>query len=607
MQAVLQGTPYKEISKSLGISTSRISVLVKRALGGEADEPPLLRKAFIPHRRHRPPVRRSPLSNIEKPIGAQCAFQCLLDTVDGLKEKLDHVLQADLDDKPEAENLTPGSFFSNFLLFLQQANHPKDQYPYTEERLAYESVRRYYHRRRDELEMEQQIKGEQRKRQRVTKPNRQPFYFGREVQLDEHTHNGQSTVYLDFDDHLIPLRVARFSVVVLVDVDTHAALSFFIALTQHPSRFDILQTFETANLFLPKATLHTPGIQCPLEPAFPNNLNEGIARVAFDNVLLDNALAHCADAVEEYVCDRHLATLHLGIPGVPLARRIVEYVNNVIARNARRHKSTTGKNVTDPIKESRKNQKHAPVITLNQLIESIYAFLAKHNQTTMANLGASTPLNLVEHTVENHPVRFLQPTGLTIHSPFRLREKARVKWLRKEGRRPHINFKYVRYQGEALNNASLVGNTVIVEFDYRDIRTLYVYTLDNEFLGTVCAPRSWMKYPHSIKTREHIFKYQRLTNIRLSDPLVEFFWIQLNNKNSSKCAQFAIRLYREFLPDTGMLGIPLPKTWTPSFLESQLPVDANNDQDLLPDSMTSEIPDWDMEFAYGNKSGKYNE
>ncbi|MCU7871758.1 MAG: Mu transposase C-terminal domain-containing protein [Candidatus Thiodiazotropha sp. (ex Lucinoma borealis)] len=588
--AVLQGKRYARIALEYGLSKGRISKLLKKALGGDEKTPPLLTRALIPHKHHSVPKRRAPLSSISENKGSRCSFRYLLENVNGLKDKLDKIIQESIDDNPRASNITPEFFHSSFLLFLDEANHPKSLYPYTEKTQAYESLRQYLIRRRDELEL---LKIEKKNTVRqVISPMKRPFYYGREVQLDEHTYNAQSTIYLDFDDNLIPIRIARFSVVVLSDVDTTAALNFFVALTLSPSQFDILQTLESASIHREIADLQTPGIWLPPGHAFPNNISNESASVAFDSVAMDNALAHCAESVADYVCDSHFGTVRMGLPGQPLSRRVVESANRVLSKYARLHKSTTGTNVADPVRESKKNRKHPPIVTLFNLEEMIYAFLARHNNRSANHLGGSTPLEMVKQSIMQHPVRILPSSHRQAQSAFRRRVTAKVKWLRHEHRNPHIHFCHCRYQGDFLNNSNLIDKDVIIDYDYRDIRFLEVYSLNAEHLGRVHAPKSWLRYPHGIKTRQYIDAYTRMHRKFLKDPLVEFFWIQLNRPNSEKGALNAIRLYREYMSDQYQTGIPIV-TQTPSKerkISSHSKLNTTDSQHIKP---------WSTEIAYG--------
>lgn len=587
VSAVLGGKKYRVIAKSYGVSKGRISTLLHKALGGNEEASPLLTYALIPYKRHGVSKRRKPLSSLTKVSGSKAAFLYLLDHVEDLRKKLDEVIKKDIEDDPSAPNLTPQLFHGFFLLFLEEAGHPKNSYPYTEDSQAYESARLYYHKRRKALELKRIEK--KSAISRITEPKQKPFCFGRELQLDEHTWNGESCIYLDFDDHYIPIRLSRFSVVVLSDVDTTVALSFFIALTVHPSQFDILQTLESATLFTSVAELQTPGLHLPPGPAFPNNINEEIVRVAIESLSLDNALAHCADTIEEYVCDTHYGTLRLGLPGVPLARRVVEGINRHLSRAARTHKSTTGNNVTDPIKESNKNRKRPPYVTLFNLEEIAYAILARHNHNQPKNLFGSTPLQLCEHSFQNHLNRLLPRDHFKRRSPLILRKQVTVKWLRDERRFPHIHFYHCKYQGEGLNKEELINKEVIVEYDYRDIRKLDVYTLANQYICTVYAPQSWQRFAHGVKTRQYIYKYTRKYNMTLTNPLVEFFWIQLNRPKSAKGALEAVRLYREYTKDIEQ-GIPALQT----ALDNS-PVQSIN-KSIKKSSFN--IPDWSTEIVH---------
>ena len=133
-----------------------------------------------------------------------------------------------------------------------------------------------------------------------------------------------------------------------------------------------------------------------------------------------------------------------------------------------------------------------------------------------------------------------------------------------------------------------------MEYDYRDIRWLDVYKVSGELVGTVYAPKSWRRYPHSIKTRQYICRYARQQRIIMSDPLVEYFWLQINRKHAAKGALEAIRLYREYTAQSPRMdAIPtshVPLEGVKLTHETSRPRAAE---------ATSPVPPWSTEMAYG--------
>ncbi|MCG7979573.1 MAG: hypothetical protein N0E58_15765 [Candidatus Thiodiazotropha endolucinida] len=588
VQMALSGQKYRKIQQATGMHPSQITRLLKRCLTGPEDVPPPLTQALIPSQQIKPISRNKPLSCINAPTGAKGAFQHLLDVVPALRENLDQVLKESLRKGRHGENITPRAFHQYLLLFLEQAGHPEDLYPYTEDSLGYESGRLYLHHRLGALQSER-IARQQPKR--ILAPTERPFEIGREIQIDEQTYDAESSVYLELSGKVTAIRIGRFAVVIVSDADSTCALSYRLAFTQHCSQYDVLSAMELAMQPTETTNMSTPGINVPLGPCFPNQLGEDYARIAFNTVALDNALAHCAASVEGYVCNQHQGTVSLGIPAAPKARHVIETAFRLLSHHAKRHKSTSGAYPTDPLRESTRQKKRPPVVTVSQLEEAIYAVLAMHNRTPKAHLMGSSPLDIYQQMMREHPLRLLPDPGISRHSPFEMSQEARVRWLKHEGRTPHINFYGTRYKGPGLSG--LENQIVTLIFDYRDIRELQVVSADGQYRGRVLAPKSWQHFSHGIKTRQYINKLCRVNRIRMKDPLVEYFWLQLQRKNSKKGSLEMLRLYREFN------GLARPKIRS----EENTVNTEEEIVDHLEDKRTEDnIPPWTPDIANAFKS-----
>ncbi len=597
MQLVLAQLPYDKIQKTTGLDPAQISRLKARALAGDEDEEPALTQALIPYARLAPPKRRKALATMVEGSGAACAFQALLNTVPGLKDGLEKLVRADLADDPNAENLTPGSFHQHFLVLLDRANHPQTTYPFTEDGLAYESCRRYYHDLRDLLLMEKSLKKQPK---RIISPISSDFYFGREIQIDEHTFDAHTTIYLQWDSRLVPLRISRFTVLVVSDRDTTAYLAFHLAFTTHCSQFDVLSTLTKAGQYTEAITPTIEGIRCPPGAAFPNQISPQIARVAWHRVALDNAMSHHAYSVADYVCEQHLATLSLGTPASPKTRSLIENAIRRIADIGGRFKSTSGKNPADPHKESKKNFKNPPAGTVQVMLEAIYATLSQANNTPKAHLMGNTPLDVVRLSMSSYPLRQRAIDLNRTQSPFILEKRVNLKRI--EGRAPHINFYYVRYRGECLANLLADGKKeVIVQYDYRDVRKLKVYTLDGRYVSEVSAPSSWQRFPHGVKTRQYIHRICHKLKIRMKDPLVEYFQLQLDRANKPRSALEMYRLYQEYTnPDIKLdpSNQSLPATFDDGKAPSESEILVHSMQPSDATKETIEIPEWSTNMAF---------
>lgn len=589
VQMALQGHPYGEIRRVTGCHPAQLTRLLSRALAGAEEIPPPLTRALIPGERLGTPLRHKPLSRLDAPTGARAAFQHLLDTVPQLRENLDKLLEPSLDQSARGENMTPARFHAAFLDLLERAHHPSVCYPYTEDSLGYESLRTYLHARRDELLSERLARQAPK---RITMASEQPFEIGREIQIDEQIYDGESAVYLELSGNLAPVRIARFSLALVSDADSTCTLAYRLAFTHHCSQYDVLDTLQQATIPTAPATLRTPGIRVPPGPCFPNQLAEDYARIAFETVALDNALAHCARSVEKYVCDHHFGTVSLGLPATPKPRHVIEQAFRLLSAHAKRHKSTSGAHPNDPLREGKRQRKRPPVVTVDELDEAIYAVLARHNTEPKAYLNASSPLELYQYMMRERPLRLLADSTPAQRSPFELTATVTVKWLKHEHRSPHINFYGCRYKGACL--APLAHQTVTLIYDHRDIRALQVMTADGRIVGTVLAPKTWQHFPHGVKTRQYILRLCRMKRLRLKDPLSEYFWLQLQRKKQKKASLEMLRLYREY---SGVVR-PRRDTDEPAPQENSTKPHGSEAPPAESASPTEPVPPWTPGFAY---------
>lgn len=540
---VLNHQKFSNIAKEFNISASLITHLMNRCLAGDdLDEPPLT-KALIPHRRVRHGMRRIPLPTFQQPSGAQHAFTALLEQVPNLKEKLDAAILAWLRDARRAQNLTPARFHEDFKHILVEAGHPTNQYPYTTQNMAAETLRCYFHQRTAVLRAQHQ--------RRVTTPtscsvNKAIYRAGRTIQIDEHCIDLHNGIQLMLNDELIPLRISRVHLLVATNVDTDCVMGYHLALSDAPNQQDMLQLLENCVRTWRPMTLTTPGFHYEPGACFPSGLPHAFP-ISFSIVQLDNALAHLAHSVQRAICDQQAATVSMGIGGSPTVRRWIEDVFNLICRSVtHRFSSTTGSHPKDPVKESKQNAKRLPPISLQTLDEAISLVLTRHNLTAKKHLGSATPLELYQSHCRKHYVRYVPEALRDNWKPFTDRKIVRVKWLTKDNRQPHINFAGVRYRGDSLVNVAPKHADIEIEFDRRDIRWLQAWTLDGENLGTLAAPHSWLRFRHSLATRQMINKLVRKEVYHGRDPLAAHFRYLLENRNNKRFALEVVRVYDEY-------------------------------------------------------------
>jgi putative transposase len=560
VSCALDGMDFETIARQHNVNPSRISQLLDRCLGGNEHEDPALTKGLIPSRLVAKRIRTSPLATLTNSVGSACAFRDLLERVPGLREGLDAVIVAKLKDAPYAQRLTPQALHGEFKRLLVEANWPRDLYPYTTASQAYQSVRRYLHRRIDELEIEHLSRKSTPTRDI---PATQTGRAMRAIQIDEHTLDLKGRVHLVLNDVLIPLRVARACVLTAIDVDTECVLGYHLVATQHPNQQDLLTLIDKCIRPWRPLALKTPGLSYEPGACFPNGLDDAYP-LSFGLVQLDNALMHKAHSVRYLLCEQYGATTNFGRPHVPTVRYQIESVFDFIGENfTHRVASTTGSHPKDDAKESRKNQKAPPRMSFQTIDEALSIILTSHNIRPKPALGGASSLALFNHQCKTHYVRFVPQFLACQWQPLTSSKIVELHWSKREHRVPHVNFYYCRYQGPGLTLVADKSKRVRVVFDRRDIRKLHAYTLDGEDLGEIIVSRNWRRFPHTLATRAWIHKYHREFVYDERDPLSSYFHHLLDHKNKERAALSLLRVYTEFAGDTGSyieLGDTLPRT-----------------------------------------------
>ena len=577
MVMILQGASCKSVAKKFGLAPSFIHYLLNRCLGGNQDDPPNLLRGLIPGKKLKGGKRVKKLSTLNNPCGARGSLTYIFLKHPTIKKSLDHAIEAGVKRKPTAQNLTPLKIHEDFLELLKKKKWPSDKYPYDRDNLGYESLRKYFHRKKEELLMPKP------KEQSGSVFLNQPKIAYQEVQIDSQVTDVFSSIYIDFNGQSVPLRLPRLALFLAVDSATNCILGYHLCFSKDPNQFDLLTLF--ANIFKkwkPKK-LTTKGLKYEPTGCLPGALGKEYRNALIGRIMLDNALCHMSHMVEHHVCNKLNATLNFGRPAHPLARRIVEALFNMVNRTAHLFASATGSSVISPIKETTKNAKKAPKLTLDTLKEVLDIIITAHNAKEQVRLGGQSPIELIKNHMNRYPIPLNFRNKVEKIDPLTQVKIVPVKWIKKDKRAPHINFCGFRFKGSSLYDVDLINQKIMIKFNVNDIRSLEAFNLDGTYLGTLKAPSSWQQDPISMTLLKSINKHTKKQRMLKSGYTTGYFENLLNNKHKPKvAAQIAYliningigHLEREFnkrqhVPsnddsDSLRSGI---KAWTPSLFK----------------------------------------
>lgn len=539
--AVLTHGSCTRAAHDCGCSKGYVSQLMTRCLGGDLEQPAALTVALIPHVRLVRYQRVVALPLLSAPTGVAGAFQGLLGQLPEVKQGLDDAIRADYRRSPLRQCLTASGLHQEFLRLLAEAHWPRSGYPFTSVSRGYESIRRYLNDQRGRLTTRQAQRPAYTE-SAVGTPG--PWALAT-VQIDEHLMHLVTNLAIRVNGELVALRLQRCTLLLAVDVASECILGFVLQPTRAPNQDDLQALFDHCLTPRPPPRILTPGFDALTVPATP--VHAGLERpIAFGTVQFDNAWIHHSRVVEDFLCDRMGGTLSFGKPGNPLTRALVEHVFAYLEQKlGYRFDSTTGNHPTDPRRESRKNQARVPALSYQSLIEAIWLQVARYNHSPRPHLAGEAPMERFQRQLREHWVRWV-PGGVgTGWAPFRWSHTVPVHRPATEQRRPYVQFCYCRYSGDGLLTLAPGDTRVVIECDRRDIRTVTARTLEGRPLGTLRAPRTWLRFPHSRATRSWLFRTQRVARYEDTDPITGLFLEWLGQRPTPSIAAHILDLYQE--------------------------------------------------------------
>lgn len=541
---VLQRTPIQEVAIYNGCSSPWISKLMNRCFqfydGGYA-----LTAALIPHRQLISPQRQIALPLLSNQSGSRCAFKALLKALPELKVMLDRAIAQSVKNRKQSAPLTPMALHGLFKQYLAELQWPRDVYPYTNASLAYESLRQY-------LVGQINIQRRSRKHRKSDSFSRaqrtEPASAMDRIQVDSQRIDFSGRLNLQLNDKLIDLRLSRANLYVAIDVGTDCILGYAISYRNQPDRWDVLRLIGHCIGPWEPRDLCVPGLSYPPGAEFPSKALAHNHPITFNRIEFDNAWVHHAHVLEDILVKDMGATLALGRPHTPTRRHWVEHAFDLLNRKlSHRLPSTTGCHPHDPKREPKRQSKKPPLMTWQMFEDALDVYFCQHNVTRQAQrLGGQTPLELFKHQIYHH-----WHPRVSLHTPsltklFTLRERLKVK-SRKDSHARHVNLDRVRYSLTRLSLLDTNETEVDVEYDWRDMRSLKVYSVKTgRELGVIRAPASWQTYPHSKSTRQFINKLIRRERLYSKDALSSVLDYLIKNSGQPSIASDLLRITQDF-------------------------------------------------------------
>lgn len=277
-----------------------------------------------------------------------------------------------------------------------------------------------------------------------------------------------------------------------------------------------------------------PGLREEEGAGYPANVIPELKFAIPSVVYLDNALAHLADHVQHIVAHLFGAKVILGRPKTPHERAAVESKFSLQARRVLHQlPSTTGSGPKDP----RRKGSSVPVegrVRAEELEHLLDVYVMNENALVAAGSHNVAPLVRLRRQLMGGAIKpmYLPMDKRKAHY-FSRPLRVTVKVDPATGRRPYINFLYQRYSSNALcRRFDLKERTMYVRPDFRNLRTVMLFTEDGREFGPVQALGHWGTFPHDVRIRRLFGKLKRDGELdtRADDRPMEAMFALLRNK-----------------------------------------------------------------------------
>lgn len=502
--AILRGSPKAAAAEKLGCSVHELYRLLDRCLGSMPGEEPSLALGLVPEARV-VPYDGGKFRKLQQKYPHEFAE---------LRKKL----KQSLDNKPTAPKYSHQQLWSTLSQLLIAAGAKAEEYPFDRKHPPRESLRQW--RLRTEISIEAE-----RTPNRAFEYALHPHAFFDAMdcfQEDEHVHDYELGLLIDTGATLLPLRVSRFWIVLIVDEVSTAIVGRSWGFSKNVRTEDLLECVDnTTSVWMPREDLPR-GLAYPAGAGMPSMIPH--YRHAVPYILkLDNLWAHFAGRIRGHLHPTWNCAISYGRPKFPIARRVVEMVIARLASYEHQFPSTTGNNPFDPRRDRRRDR--VPVVPYSHFEQIIDVSIATINGQSQAALLNNSPLEVLQHRARNGAiVRTLPERYRTPGLAFRVRRNLTITGHPVKNQDVHVNFCYGTYKGRVLLDLLAHGTRrIVVEYDMRDIRFLNVLDRNSVAIGKIVVEGKWQNFAHDERLRSSIYRQAIDNNWSKVNALTHYF------------------------------------------------------------------------------------
>jgi putative transposase len=302
------------------------------------------------------------------------------------------------------------------------------------------------------------------------------------------------------------LPIERLWLIPVLETQSTAALGYAIAYGANYSGGDLVRAIRAATLPWIPLELTAKGLRYCANGGFPSGLDEQLAFVCADEILLDNHKGHLSDYAVGQIHRTLGATPVFGAIDNPNARACAEgffsKLEEMVFHTLPNSTGSTSRNrdIKNPAENAVKYK-----ITDQHIHEIAEVALARYNSECPPGSSLSR-VEILQRYVRD-------PRSLVRRIPSEEREQIRlydlelvlkIKGNVENGIRPHVYFLESRYTNPVIASSyGLIGKHLRAYGYSGDIRTFDAYFESGASAGTVLCERRFRSTTHSLLTRKH--------------------------------------------------------------------------------------------------------
>lgn len=339
------------------------------------------------------------------------------------------------------------------------------------------------------------------------------------LELDAHMLHAIFTIDMEeLDGTVRTATLKRLTIIAAIDSDTRAILGYRISMNTQSTIEDVVLTLahvlDPLNDDAPDILGYVTGQGVGL----PEALIEQCRFRVFDELALDNALAHTSPALHSCLIRHVTPTVNVGKSKHPEGRPLIEGWFKLLNRYLSDPlPSTTGSHPKDPKRRSPRKKALKYRISLGDLEALVETVIRHYNQQKPSTTHGRSPLDELRHRLAQRPglVRTLRPCDQDLNFLFKRTYQATIAGSVARGERPYIQFLRAVYKNHQLSSmGALIGTKVTLIVDVRDLRCIEAVFSSGQSIGILNAQGGWAMTPHSLQTRRAINRHLNRERVR---------------------------------------------------------------------------------------------